>query len=84
LIGCWGEDLVWATVLAGVKKVCIVVDCWGAAVCTGILSIGCCCWAVCTGIPSIGCWAGLWGGVGFGLWGGTRSILCPYDHVSVS
>jgi hypothetical protein len=35
LIGCWGEDLVWATVLAGVKTACIVVDCWGGAVCMG-------------------------------------------------
>jgi hypothetical protein len=40
LIGCWGEDLVWATVLAGVKTACIVVDRWGGAVCMGIPSVG--------------------------------------------
>jgi hypothetical protein len=32
LIGCWGDDLVWANVLAGVKIACIVIDCWSGAV----------------------------------------------------
>jgi hypothetical protein len=27
LISCWGDDLVWAFVLAGVKTGCIDVDC---------------------------------------------------------
>jgi hypothetical protein len=67
LISYWGEDLVWATVLAGVKTTCIIVDCWGGAICMGIPSVGCCCRAVCIGVPSIGCWANLWGGVGSGL-----------------
>jgi hypothetical protein len=61
LIGCWGEDLVWPTVLVGVKTSCIVVDYWGGAVCMGI--------------PSVGCWADLWGGVGSSLWGGIGSLF---------
>jgi hypothetical protein len=75
LIGCWGEDLVWASVLAGVKTACSVIDCWGGTVRMGILSLGCCCGAVCTGIPSIVCWADLWGGVGSGLWDGIGGLF---------
>jgi hypothetical protein len=36
LIGYWGDDLVWATVLARVKTACIIVDCWTGVVCMGI------------------------------------------------
>jgi hypothetical protein len=74
LIGCWGDDLVWATILPGVKTACIVVDCWSGAVCMGIPSVGCCSGAICTGISIIGCWADLWGGVGCGFWGGEGPI----------
>jgi hypothetical protein len=55
LIGCWGDDLVWAIVLAGVKIACIAVGCWSGAICMGIPNVGCCSGAVCTGIPSFGC-----------------------------
>jgi hypothetical protein len=69
LIGCWGDDLVWATVLAGVKISCIDVDCYSGPVCTGIPNVGCCSGVVCTGVPSIGCWANFLGGTGVGFWG---------------
>jgi hypothetical protein len=59
LIGCWDDDLVWATVLVGVKTGCIDVDCCSRSDCIGIPSVGCSNGAVCTGIPSIGCWANL-------------------------
>jgi hypothetical protein len=59
LIGCWGDDLEWATILAGVKTTYIVIDYWSEAVCMGIPNVGCCSGAVCTGILSIGCWADL-------------------------
>jgi hypothetical protein len=39
LTGCWGDGLVWATVLAGVKIGCVDSDCCTGAVYTGIPSI---------------------------------------------
>jgi hypothetical protein len=54
LISCWGDDLVWATVLVEVKTGCIDVDCCSGAACTGIPNVGYCSGAVCTSIPSIG------------------------------
>jgi hypothetical protein len=75
LISCWGDDLVWTTVLVGVKTCCIDVECCTGAVCTGIPNVCYCSGAVCTGIPNIGCWADLWGGAKVGLWGGMRALF---------
>jgi hypothetical protein len=67
LISCWGDDLVWATVLVGVKTGCIGVDCYSGAVCTGI--------------PSVDCWADFWGWtgaflpIGMIIWAWTGLIL---------
>jgi hypothetical protein len=57
LIGCWGDDLVWATVLAGVRTCCTNVGCCGGVVYTGILKIG---WGV-------GLWGGTWAFISIGI-----------------
>jgi hypothetical protein len=50
LTGYWGDDLIWATVLVGVK--------------TGYADVDCCNGVVCMGIPKIGWGACLWGRTG--------------------